>query len=201
MSLKNRLKKLEKTVGGRFRCSHCHDDPIAPVCAYEEDANGRYRRVVGTPQPNCPACGRAASKRRVAAIIIRASGSRSQTLDAADLKKAFLKFMANVRDAQAHAAGNDPPRSDEGAMESLRAILHESNVPDPFPDWTDARRYLAVTWALLTSLLGLSGPNRQIMPGEELATPTEAWRQFWFGVSLESLEELCPTPTAEGLPP
>jgi hypothetical protein len=198
MNMKKRLTKVEKTVGGRSACPDCHDDHVAPVCLYEQDANGRCIRVSGTPQPHCPTCGRAASQDRIAAVIIRSIGSRCPIHNAAALKKCLLNIESNSADPEIPTAENQPPRSNEEVMHILRTTMREFAIPDPFPDWTDARRYLAVTRELLTPLLALSGPNRWIMPPEELATPTAPWQRFWSHVTPEAVEELFRTAKDHG---
>ena len=57
MSIKNRLAKLEKTLG-TFSCPRCRDSDLRQVCTYEEEPDGTRRLVSGTPPAPCPQCGR-----------------------------------------------------------------------------------------------------------------------------------------------
>ena len=69
MSMKRRLTKLERIIGGRPACPVCRDSAIRQICTYEEEPDGSRRLVAGTPPAPCPACGKIPSGNGIWEVI------------------------------------------------------------------------------------------------------------------------------------
>ena len=174
MSLKSRVRKLEKILGQRSMCSFCRNDYVQPICTYKETWGVR-ELVSGTPQRTCPACGRR-GKKPFSEIVFAYTDTQDNVRDR--LREELARMEEDIQEIGAPGGRNEPQKPEE-AMKALRSVFAKLYIPDPFPEWTDARKYLARTYTLLDSLLHLSAPNPWSLTSVDAAAPSLLWDNFW----------------------